>query len=247
MLDTHPYRIWIAEYSAVHDLAYEKGADPAAHGSLGEPYKRWLTRVQTHMNALNVQAVKAGKPQPYKGVKANGKLDPATRAALTPDRPTWQSELVRIVHQDAAKPNAAYYTQGPERWQGVRAVYGHIEAHPDEFPEITSGDCSAGATRWHLAAWQSHLGRVPHDFVNGFRWQAGYTGSIYDTCARVRGGIQIGDLPLYGTGDFHHVMCVIDPERKLCGNHGGQSGPNVVEWAYNETPAVFVRPNYATA
>ncbi len=244
-LDFAFWRSLMVSYAAFHGLAYEQGFDPASDQPLGAAGQRFLARITTHMHAMNVQAVKAGKVQPFKGVKADTKiLTEEVRAALLPDRPSWQSELVRIVKQDAANPNAAYYTQGYARWQGVRAVYGRLQAKPKTFPRLRSGDCSAGVTRWHLAAWQSHLGFIPRDFVNGTDWSSGYTGSIADTCAEVKGAIQVGDMPLYGRGDYHHVMVVIDPAKKLCGNHGTQSGPNIRSWAYNETPSIFVRPNY---
>jgi hypothetical protein len=242
----YPFWRGLMVATAAHaGLKYEPHFEPGADAPLGEPGQRFLGRITTWMHAKNVAAVKAGKPQPYKGVKADTKiLTLEVRRALLPDRPSWQDELVRIVRQDAKNPAAAYYTQGGQRWQGVDAVYGKIQAHPATWPRLRSGDCSAGVSRWHLGAWQSHLGFIPHDFVNNCRWRAGYTGSIADTCKRVRGAIQIGDMPLYGHGDFHHVEVVIDPANKLCGNHGSQSGPNIVRWDAHETPSIFVRPIY---
>lgn len=240
--------MWIAEYAAEHDLPYEKGAELGLSGPFGAPMKRFARRVQNHMHAVNLEALREGKFQPYPGVRRDGTLHPAFREALRPKRPSWQDELIRIVHQDAKNPNAAYYTQGPARWQGVRVVYGDVQPEPEKWDRMLSGDCSAGVSRWHLGAWQSHLGRVPGDFVNHCRWQAGFTGTIVDACTRVRGKIEIGDLPVYfKNGKSHHVEVVIDPAKKLCGNHGGQSGPNIVPWALHETPLGFWRPNYADA
>lgn len=246
---TLDYPFWrglMVNYAAHAGLKYEEGFEPAADAPLGGAGQRFLGRITTHMHAKNVQAVKAGKVQPYKGVKADTRiLTDAVRAALLPDRPAWQDELVRIIRQDAKSPAAAYYTQGYARWQGVNAVYGKLTARPAKWARLVSGDCSAGATRWHLAAWQSHLGFIPYDFVNGTRWRSGYTGSILANCKKVTGKIQIGDMPLYGpVYDTHHVEVVIDPAKKLCGNHGSQSGPNIVTWNLHETPTLFVRPIY---
>lgn len=242
----YPFWRGLMVSTAAHaGLAYEPGFEPGADAPLGEAGQRFLGRITTWMHAKNVQAVKAGKPQPYKGVKADTRILTAeVRNALLPDRPSWQDELARIIHQDAKNPAAAYYTQSAARWQGVRAILGNVTARPAKWARLISGDCSAGATRWHLAAWQSHLGFVPHDFINNTHWSGGFTGTIAAVCVRVRGKVQIGDMPLYGRGDFHHVEVVIDPARKLCGNHGSQSGPNVVPWDLSETPTLFVRPIY---
>lgn len=245
-LDTHPYRVWMGEYAAFHDLAYEPGFLPANHDALGKPGRDFLRRIQTHMHALNVKAVKVGRPQPYKGVRVSGLLDAETRKALAPDRPSWQEEFVRIIQQDARNPQAAYYTQGAKRWQGVNVVYGLTKVQ-QQIPYLRSGDCSAGFTRWMLWALQQHLGHVPNDVVNGLSWKAGFTGSIVDTMTRVRGQVKIGDAALFGSGNFHHVMGVIDPAEKLCGNHGSDSGPNIRRWDYNETPAGFWRINEGNA
>lgn len=230
-------------------LKYEEGADLGLSGPFGAPMKRFARRVQINMNARNVQALREGKFQPFPGVRMDGTLHPAFREALRPKRPSWQDELIRIVKQDAKNPNAAYYTMGSQRWQGVSAVYGDITPSPKAWDPIRSGDCSAYVSRAHLAAWQSHLGRVPGDFVNHCRWKAGFTGTITDACKRVTGKIQIGDLPVYfnSRGESHHVEVVVDPAKKLCGNHGSQSGPNIVPWALHETPRGFWRPNYADA
>lgn len=236
-LDTHPYRVWMVQYAAFHGLAYEEGFDPSLHGPLGVPGRNFLNRIQKHM-------VASGK---FPSVKVTGILDAPTREALAPDRPGWQGEFARIAHQDAASPNAAYYTQGSQRWQGVTIVYGKVVAHPKTFPALRSGDCSAGYTRWVLAALQSHLGRVPHDVVNGASWRAGYTGTIAAVCHRVTDP-RIGDAILYGHGPtFEHVTGITDVTKRLCVSHGGDNGPIIEPWDYRGDRAGFYRPNVSKA
>lgn len=209
-LDTHPYRVLMTKYAAFHGLAHEPGFDPSLRGALGVPGRRFLLRIQKHMIA-------DGK---FKNVKASGILDEATRDALMPDRPSWQEEFKRIARQDDVLDGEQYYTQGAARWQGVRAVYGNVTAHPKTFAKLRSGDCSAGYTRWVLAGLESHLGRVPHDVVNGASWQAGYTGTIEIVCHHVPDP-QIGDAILYGSpGRTTHVTGVYDVGQRTCISHG---------------------------
>lgn len=245
--DTHPYRIWIAVYSHTHGLAEEPGADPSLHGPLGEPYQRWLKRVQANMVALNHQAAEHHRKPPYPGVKVTGILDAPTRDALTPDRPSWQDEFLRIAHQDAANPSAAYYTEGAARWQGVKVVYGKTKVQ-QAIPYLRSGDCSAGFTRWVLWGLQQHLGHVPHDVVNNCRWQAGFTGTIVEAMTRVHDTPQVGDAAIYGQSyPFLHVAGVVDPATKRIVEHGGDAGPNYAEWDYRSDLYGFFRINLGAA
>lgn len=234
-LNTHPWRVLMVAYAAHHGLAYEHGFDPGGQGPLGGPGREFLQRIQRHMIAL-----KRNGKRVYPKVTASGVLDAATRAALAPDRPSWQDEFVRIAKQDCANPNAAYYTQGAQRWQGVKVIYGKTKVQ-QVIPYLRSGDCSAGYTRWVLWGLQQQLGRVPHDVVNNCRWQAGYTGTIGATCKRVSKP-QVGDAVLYGRSPFHHVVGVLDPETKLCASHGSNAGPNLVKWDYRSDFAGFYRP-----
>lgn len=235
-LDTHNYRAWMVQYAAFHGLAYEAGFNPSLHGVLGPPGRRFLQRIQKHM-------VASGK---YPRVRVTGILDAPTREALAPDRPGWQDEFVRIARQDAANPNAAYYTQGAARWQGVNVIYGKAKLQKT-IPYLRSGDCSAGYTRWVLWGLQQHYGRVPHDVVNGASWRAGYTGTIAVVCTRVQTP-QVGDAVLYGSGaPYEHVVGVIDPNHKLGVEHGGDAGPNLIHWDYRSDFAGFWRPSISKA
>lgn len=240
-LDTHPFRVLMVQYAAHHGLAYEDGFDPGRHAALGAPGRRFLKRIQTHMAAL-----KKNRKRVYPNVTVTAILDDATRAALLPDKPPWQEEFVRIARQDAANPNAAYYTQGAARWQGVQVIYGKVKPQK-AIPYLRSGDCSAGYTRWVLWALQQHLGRVPHDVVNNARWQAGYTGTIAATMTRVTTP-QVGDAVLYGRGpSYHHVTGIIDVAQKLCASHGGDNGPVIERWDYRSDQAGFFRINLGEA
>lgn len=234
-LDTHPYRAWMVQYAAFHGLAYEEGFDPSLHGSLGVPGRNFLQRIQKHM-------VAAGE---FKKVKVTGILDEPTREALAPDRPGWQGEFTRIAHFDDASDQAQYYTQGAARWQGVAAVYGKVKV-TKTIPLLRGGDCSAGYTRWMLWALQQHLGRVPHDVVNGASWRAGYTGTIAAVCTRVTDP-QIGDAILYGGGaPYTHVTGVIDVNKRLCISHG-RDKTEIYGWDAHSDRAGFWRPNISKA
>lgn len=240
-LDTHSFRAWMVQYAAFHGLAYEEGFDPSLHGALGIPGRSFLNRIQKHMVALK----KSGR-RVYPHVRVTGILDEPTRTALAPDRPGWQGEFTRIARQDAANPNAAYYTQGAARWQGVQVIYGKVKVQKT-IPYLRSGDCSAGYTRWVLWGLQQHLGRVPHDVVNGASWRAGYTGTIAAVCKRVSDP-QIGDAILYGPGPtYEHVTGVVDVNKRLCASHGGDNGPVIEPWDYRSDRAGFFRPDISKA
>lgn len=241
-LDTHPFRVEMLVYAHLHGLAPEEGFDASLHGLLGAPGRRFLQRIQTHMVAFK----KRGK-RVYPNVTVSGELDAATRAALTPDKPTWQEEFLRIAHQDAANPNAAYYTEGPARWQGVQAIYGKVKPQ-QAIPYLRSGDCSAGYTRWVLWGLQQSTGRVPHDVVNNARWQAGFTGTIVDTMTRVHGEPEVGDAAIYGHSyPFLHVAGVVDPPTKRVVEHGSNAGPNCAEWDYRSDLYGFFRIDLGAA
>lgn len=234
-LDTHPYRAWMVAYAAFHGLAYEEGFDPSLHGSLGVPGRNFLQRIQAHM-------VATGK---FRKVKVTGILDQATRDALAPDRPGWQGEFNRIAHFDDGNDQAQYYTQGSQRWQGVAVVYGKVKV-TKTIPLLRAGDCSAGYTRWVLWGLQQHLGRVPHDVVNGASWRAGYTGTIAAVCTRVDTP-QIGDAILYGSSaPYVHVTGVTDVNQRLCVSHG-RDKTEIVGWDAHSNRAGFWRPNIAKA
>jgi hypothetical protein len=235
-LDTHPYRAYMVRYAAFHGLAYEEGFDPSLHGPLGVPGRNFLNRIQKHM-------VADGK---FKKVRVTGILDEPTRDALAPDRPGWQGEFTRIARFDDGNDTAQYYTQGSARWQGVTAVYGKVKV-TKVIPVLRGGDCSAGYTRWVLWALQQHLGRVPHDVVNGASWRAGYTGTIVVVCKRVTEP-QIGDAILYGsnTSNTSHVTGVVDVNKRLCVSHG-RDKTEIYGWDAHPQRLGFWRPDVAKA
>jgi hypothetical protein len=238
-LDTHPYRVDIGVYSHLHGLAEEEGADPSLHGPLGVPYRDWLRRVQTHMTHFR----KGGKLL-YPKVRVTGELDAATRAALEstrPKRPTFEAAFRQIAYLDDTRDGEEYYTQGPLRWQGVRAVYGKVKTQKP--PALKAGDCSAGYTRWVLWALEQSTGRIPHDIVNGLSWRAGYTGTISQVCKKVAVP-QVGDAILYGSGTYEHVTGVYDVQDQTCISHG-RARAEIVSWDRHADRAGFWRPDYS--
>lgn len=218
-LDTHPYRVWLLEHVVYYGLdesvPAEEGFDPSAHGPLLKPGQHLCKRVQRHMIAMNVAAVKAHKAQPFPGVKENGILDEPMREALTPDRPSFEAAFLKIAHQDDELDGEEYYTQGGMRWQGVRAVYGKVKVIKGQIPKLRGGDCSSGYARWVLHGLQQSLGRVPRDIVNGADWKAGYTGSIYRICRHVTRPV-VGAAILYP----NHVTGITDVAARKCVSHG---------------------------
>lgn len=242
-LDTKPYRADMVRYASLHGLAYEKGFDTTLHGPLGEPGREFLQRIQRHMVAWK----RSGK-RVFPKVSVTGLLDAPTRAALETTRPprrSFEQAFAQIGRLDASNPNAAYYTQGAGRWQGVQIIYGKVKI-TNTIPRLRSGDCSAGYTRWVLWALQQSKARVPRDVVNGTYWRAGYTGTISTTCKKVTTP-QVGDAVLYGSAPYSHVVGVIDPKTKLCVSHGSNAGPNLVHWDYRGDRAGFWRPDYGRA
>lgn len=243
-LDTHPYRVWGVQYVAMHgldqDVPDEEGFDPTLHGPLGPPGQRFFKRIARNMIAVNAEAKAAHKHQPYPGVQENGILDAPMRAALTPDRPGWQDEFKRIARQDDKLDGEEYYTMGPKRWQGVQAILGKTKVSMT-IPRLTGGDCSSGYTRWVLWGLQQHLGRVPHDVVNGCSWTAGYTGTIQLVCQRVQTP-QIGDAILYP----NHVTGVYDVAARTCISHGRERA-EIVGWDSHFGRIGFWRPNISKA
>lgn len=245
-LDTHPFRVWLLEYVVLHgldqDVEAEDGFDPSKHGPLLKPGRHLCARVQRHMHAMNVRAVKNHKPQPFPGVTETGILDEPTRDALTPDRPSFEDAFLKIALQDDTMDGEQYYTMGPMRWQGVKAIYGLVRVVHGTIPKLRGGDCSSGYARWQLFALQQVLGRVPRDVVNGADWRAGNTGSIYRVCKRVTNP-QIGDAILYP----NHVTGVYSVKDRTCVSHG-KTRAEIVPWDnHRDRYSGFWRPAYDDA
>lgn len=246
-LDTHPYRVKMVRYRNLHGLGPEqddeRGFDPSASGPLAKPGHALEARLQRHMIA---RKTKAGK-RLYPKVVENGLLDAPSRAVYDkefPDRPTFEHSFLQIAILDDRRDGEEYYTQGPQRWQGVRAVYGKVAvAQP---PPLKAGDCSAGFTRWWLWAYQQSTGRIPHDVVNGCSWTAGYTGTIIVVCKKVTTP-QIGDAIVYfEDGKSEHVTGVTDVPRRECISHG-RAKAEIVGWDHHSGRGGFWRPVIANA
>lgn len=251
-LDTHPYRVLMVHalgiLGLVDEMDGEQGFDPRADGPLKAPGQHIAERLQRNFIAQNVAAKEKRKPIPFPGVKENGVLDAPMRKALDtfkPQRPTFTAAFLQIAKLDDERDGEEYYTQGAARWQGVRDVYGKIKA--GEPPQLTSGDCSAGYTRWVLWALQQSLGRVPHDVVNGASWQAGFTGTIVVVCRKVAKP-QIGDAILYGSSADRttHVTGVYDVGQRTCISHGKERA-EIVGWDHHTGRLGFWRPVYTQA
>jgi len=247
-LDTHPLRVLMVKALVVfgldQDVEDEKGFDPRADGPLQGPGQHLAKRIQRNMRAQNDQARKKKKPIPFPGVQENGILDAPMRKALEtlkPKRPTFEDAFRQIAVQDDKLDGEEYYTQGAMRWQGVDAVYGKV-AILKTAPRLRGGDCSAGYTRWILWALQQNLGRVPHDIVNGARWQAGYTGTIQAVCQHVTTA-KVGDAILYP----NHVTGVFDVAARTCISHG-RNAAEIYGWdSHPNRYRGFWRPVYANA
>lgn len=161
--------------------------------------------------------------------------------AVPPPRPTFAAAFASIARFDAG--HGSTYTQGPERWEAVTAIRGLL-APGHAIPRLVEGDCSSGYTRWALWALQQHLGRIPHDVVNGQDWRAGYTGTIALHLHRLpaHAPLEVGDAVLYGSRwPYVHVTGVLEPSHGLVVSHGG---PRVViePWSYRRDVAGFWRP-----
>jgi hypothetical protein len=246
-LDTHPYRVKMVRYRNFHGLGPEqedeKGFDPSLHDALGEPGRNLLGREQRHMMAVKLPSGR----RKYPHVKETRVLDEPTRAVFDkefPDRPSFAASWTQIAVKDDKEDYAEYYTQGPARWQGVRAVKGKVAVGKP--PILRGGDCSAGYTRWWLWAYQQSTGRIPHDVVNGCSWDAGYTGTIIVACRKVATP-QLGDAIVYFRGnDSVHVTGVLDVDAKTCISHG-KARAEIVGWDNHPGRGGFWRPVIANA
>lgn len=250
-LDTYPFRQrmprYLNRYGLVDQASGEDGFDPTAHGPLKAPGQKLLKRIQRH-----AMARKVGKVRLYPHVTESGILDAPTREMFYkefPEHPSFEDAFKRIAIQDDQRDDQEQYTQGPSRWQGVDAVFGlttPVKAGA-LIPPLRIGDCSSGYTRWILFALEQHLGRVPHDIVNGDGWHAGYTGTIYAVCKKVAVP-KVADAILYfnSRGESVHVSGVFDVGAKTCISHGRDKA-EIVNWDSHSGRGGFWRPVYANA
>lgn len=126
------------------------------------------------------------------------------------------------------------YTQGARRWD-------HIRYRRKPWQHARWADCSAHATWLHWTATARVYGT--YDYVNAYRWAAGYTGTQVNHGKRLRKPSMIGDLVFYGwsRGIPTHVATYIGGG--LCVSHGSSVGPILVRWNYRPVTAVR-RPLY---
>jgi hypothetical protein len=237
----------MVRYRNIHGLGPEQqdehGFDVTQHKPLGKPGRELLKREQRHMVARKTSRGRRVYPK----VGETGLLDEPTRNVFDkefPDRPLFEVAFKQIAYQDDKLDGEEYYTQGSARWAGVTAVLGKVKVTRGA-PRLKSGDCSAGYTRWVLWGLQQHLGRIPHDIVNGTNWTAGYTGTISVVCKRVYAP-RIGDAILYGSGTFSHVTGVYDVAQRLCISHGRDKA-EIVDFDRHPNRAGFWRPEYTNA
>lgn len=122
---------------------------------------------------------------------------------------------------------AMNYTEGPLRWNGI-----DNKRIPPRFP--TWADCSSYYT-W--CDWTVYGGGS--DYINGEKWQAGYTGTMADHGKTVVGGhlnAKVNDAFLYGyrpdpgTIITTHVARYVGNGRVI--SHGSQGGPYLLNWNY---------------
>jgi len=127
-----------------------------------------------------------------------------------------------------------HYTQGGQRWQGIRS---NLNARHGKYPNYA--DCSSFAT-WCL--WNGlQLGFGQPDKVNNLGWKAGYTGTMLQNGRPVKAAEALrGDLVLYGTGHpGAHVAIVVAVKSgtPMVISHGSEAGPFYVP--YNYRPDVY--------
>lgn len=126
---------------------------------------------------------------------------------------TVQAAVLALAHAPQV-----HYSQGPKRWEGINK---HLVATHGAYPSYA--DCSSFAT-WCL--WNGMF--IPfaiHDVVNGARWQAGYTGTMYRHGKMVvhESNIKWGDLALYGAAPGHHVAVCVGGGEVI--SHGSEGAP----------------------
>jgi hypothetical protein len=121
------------------------------------------------------------------------------------------------------------YTQGGRRWDFI-----HHRCKP--WQHANWADCSAHATWLHWTATARVYGT--YDYVNGYRWAAGYTGTQWNHGIRLRAPKLVGDLIFYGwrNGIPTHVATYIGGG--LAVSHGSGVGPIIVRWNYRPVTGV---------
>lgn len=250
-LDTYPFRQrmprYLNRYGLVDEASGEDGFDPTLHGPLLAPGQKVLERITRHAETRK----KPNGKKLYPDVVEGGVLTAPVRAmfyAEFPERPSFEDAFKRIAIQDDKLDDQEQYTMGGARWQGVDAVFGKVAVWPaaKKIPELRIGDCSSGYARWQLWALQQHLGRVPHDIVNGDNWDAGYTGTIVAICRKVATP-EIGDAIVYFRGvKSVHVSGVFDVAARTCISHGKDKA-EIYGWDDHSGRGGFWRPVYANA
>lgn len=136
--------------------------------------------------------------------------------------------IVLAARTMVAHKNQIFYSQGSNRWEGIRRKLTITEG---EFPKHC--DCSSTA-QWMLWDAMARPYGV-RDLVSNSNWSAGYTGSQYRNGKPVKynANIKIGDLIFYGDqgGGVPKHVCVALGGR-LVFSHGSMAGPFLCDIDY---------------
>jgi hypothetical protein len=120
-----------------------------------------------------------------------------------------------------------HYTQGQRRWEWWRD-----KEHAAEGQYPSYADCSAFAT-WCL--WDATRIHRLGDFVNGYGWRAGFTGTQVRHGTSVRlSSLLTADLIFYG-GPYYrprHVAIYVGNGRVI--SHGSEVGPVLLKYNYRD-------------
>jgi hypothetical protein len=127
---------------------------------------------------------------------------------------------------------ASHYTEGPERWEGIKRK---LRAIKGQFPK--KADCSSSLT-WYM--WTATRAWSLWDFVNGAKWLQGYTGTMVNHGERVTDGhYLLADTAIYGDpfGATGHtaILCGTDHNGSpLVISNGSEAGPFLLPLNYRD-------------
>ena len=155
---------------------------------------------------------------------------PSPLGLNTKERYLARQRVKRAMMTGYAHRGDIHYTQGINRWSGINQ---HKRSAKGQYPN--NCDCSSFST-WGL--WDATLIYRLWDFVNGARWQYGYTGSMVQHGSLVRSGwLLVGDCVFYGGTPAvpGHVAVVVVGGRvnkARVVSHGSESGPLLLQANY---------------
>ncbi len=128
-----------------------------------------------------------------------------------------------------ANRGQVHYTEGPERWNGITLKRVAADGQYTHY-----ADCSSFVT-WCL--WNG-LGQLygTSDVVNGAKWEAGFTGTMYKHGMVVQNLANVlrGDCVLYGKDPGLHVAIVVGSMdgTPMVISHGSEPGPYYLRYNY---------------